>query len=113
MGRHFVTRVRRFRVREEKKVIRVESSETQEQDHVRESLNLSRRRNEFWCDNRCSDKALRFGQFASVNEISTAEGLAPLKNWKAVVELKAHRGRLWKNVGKGPVDQGYVGVFVS
>ena len=52
MGRHLVTRERRFRVREEKKVIRVESEETQEQDHERESLNLSRRRNEFWCDNR-------------------------------------------------------------
>ena len=62
-----------------------------------------------------SDKALRFGQFDSVNEGLTAEGLAPLKNcqWKAVVEQKAHRGRLWKNVGTGPVDKRYVGVFVS
>ena len=68
----------------------------------------------FWCDNRCSDKALRFWQFASVvvddvmesytvnvcqeceNGRLTAQGLAPLKSWqwKAVVEKKAHRGRL-------------------
>ena len=70
----------------------------------------------FWCDTRCSDKALRFWQFASVvvddveesytvnlcqqcyNERLTAQGRAPLKSWrwKAVVEKKAHRGRLWK-----------------
>ena len=74
----------------------------------------------FWCDNRCSDKALSFWQFASVvikegevsytanlcqqcyNERLTAKGLAPLKNWqwKAVVEKKAHRGRLWRMLGK-------------
>ena len=63
-----------------RKAIRVESEETQE--YVRESLNLSRdeaeeisfvpsaisilQRPMFWCDNRCSDKALRFWQFASV-----------------------------------------------
>ena len=62
-----------------RKVIRVESEETQ--DYVRESWNLSRDEAEeisfvpsaisipqkpmFWCDNRCSDKALRFWQFAS------------------------------------------------
>ena len=58
-------------------MIRVESEETQ--DHVRESLNLSRRKISFvqraisipqrpmcCCDNRCSDKAFRFLQFASV-----------------------------------------------
>ena len=63
-----------------RKVIRVESEETQ--DYVREALNLSRdeaeeirfvpsaisipRRPMFWCDTRCSDKALRFWQFDSV-----------------------------------------------
>ena len=63
-----------------KKVIREESQETQE--YVRESLNLSRDEAEevsfvpsairipqkpmFWCDSRCSEKALRFWQFASV-----------------------------------------------
>ena len=63
-----------------RKVIRVESEETQ--DYVRESLNLSLEEAEeissvpsaisvppkpvFRCDNRCSDKALGFWQFASV-----------------------------------------------
>ena len=64
----------------EKKKIRVESDETQ--DHGRKSLNLSRyeaeeisfvpsaisipQRPMFWCDNRCSDKALSFWQFSVV-----------------------------------------------
>ena len=120
-------------VRKEK-VFQVESEETQ--DYVRESLNLRQEDAEepsfvpsaisipqkpmFWCDNRCSDKASRFWQFASVvvedvkesytvnlcqqccNERLTAQGLAPLKNWqwKAVVEKKAHRGGLWRMFGK-------------
>ena len=83
----------------------------------------------FGCDNRCSDKALRFWQFASIvvddvkeshtvnlceqcyNERLTAQGLAPLKSWqwKAVVEQKAHRGRLWNMLGKGPVYTRNVG----
>ena len=62
-----------------RKVIRVES---ETQDYVRDSLDLSQEEAEeisfvpsalsfprgpmFWCDNRCSDKALRFWQFASV-----------------------------------------------
>ena len=122
-----------------RKVIRVESEETQ--DYVRESLNLSQdeaeeisflpsaisipQRPMFWCDNRCSDKALRFWQFASVvvedvkesytanlcqqyNESLTAKGLAPLKNWqlKAVVEKKAHRGRLSRMLGEDQYKQG-------
>ena len=61
-------------------MIRVDSEETQ--DCVRELLNLSPEDAEelsfvpsaismprgpmFWCDNRCSDKAHRFWQFASV-----------------------------------------------
>ena len=80
----------------------------------------------FWCDNRCSEEALRFWQFASVvvddgeeahtinlcqqcyNERLTAQGQALLKSWqwKAVVELKAHRGRLWKMLGKDQFIQG-------
>ena len=60
-----------------RKVIRVESEETQ--DYVRESLNLSREEAEelsfvpsaisiprgqcFWYDIRCSDQSLRFWQF--------------------------------------------------
>ena len=77
----------------------------------------------FWCDNRCSNKALRFLQFASgvveesytvnlcqqcYNERLTAQDQAPLKSWqwKAVVEKKAHRSRLWKMLGKDQVFQG-------
>ena len=64
----------------ERKCIRAESEGTQH--HVRESLNLGReeaeetsfvpsslsipRRPMCWCDNRCSDKALKFWQFASL-----------------------------------------------
>ena len=68
----------------------------------------------FWCDNRCSDKALSFWQLTSVvvedgevsytanfgqqcyNKKLVAKGGAPLKNWQwyAVVEDHAHRGRL-------------------
>ena len=133
MGRHFGTSPKR-------KVIRVESEETQ--DYARESLDISREEAEeisfvpsaisipqrpmFWCNNRCSDKALRFWQFASeivddveeantvnlcqqcYNERLTAQGQAPLKSWqwKAVVEQKAHRGRLWKMLGKDQFIQG-------
>ena len=120
-------------------MIRVESEETQ--DYVRESLNLSLEEAEemsfvpsaisiprgpmFWCDNRCSDKALRFWHASVVvedgkevhtvnlceqcyNESLTAKGLAPLKNWQceAVVEKKAHRGRLWRMLGKDQFLQG-------
>ena len=108
MGRHLVTRVRRFRVREEKKVIRVESDETQEQDHVRKSLNLSRRRNEFFFGVTIAavTRHPRLGQFASVNESLTTEGLAPLKSWQWPWQIVEY-------VGKGPVDKRYVGVFVS
>ena len=123
-----------------RKVIRVESEETQ--DYVRESLTLSREEAEeisfvpsalsiprgpmFWCDNRCSGKVLRFGKFASIvvddvkesytvnlcqqyyNGRFRAQGQASLKSWqwKAVVEKKAHRGRLWKMLGKDQFTQG-------
>ena len=116
------------------KVVRMESEETQ--DFVRESSNLSQeeageisfvpsalsipRGPVFWCDNRCSDKTLRFGQFASVvidegetahtinlrqqcyNERLTAQGQVPLKSWqwKTLVEQKAHCGKLWNMFGK-------------
>ena len=77
----------------------------------------------FWCDNRCSDKALRFWQLASVvvdEESYTANlcqqcynqrltvHLARLKSWqwKAVVEKKAHRGRLWRMLGQDHLIQG-------
>ena len=70
------------------------------------------------CDNRCSEKAVRW-QIASVvveeggeartinlcqqfyNEKFVQQGKQPLKlwQWKGVVEKKAHRGRLWKVFG--------------
>ena len=120
-----------------RKVIRVESQETK--DYERESLNLSRDEAEEFtfvrsaisiprgpmcrCDNRCSAKALRFWQFASLvsrmvrsitrpicvrlcnHERSTARGLTPVKNWqwKAVVEKKDHHGRQWRMLGKGQI----------
>ena len=40
------------------------------------------------------------------NESLTAKGLTPLKHWKAVVEKKAHRGRLWRMLGKDQCIQG-------
>ena len=111
------------------KVFRVESEETQAKDlNQEEAEEISfvpsaisiPQRPMFWCDNRCSDKALRFWQFASVvvedgkgsytanlcqqcyNERLTAQGQVPLKNWQweAVVEKKARRGRLWRMLGK-------------
>ena len=114
---------------------------------MRESLNLSRdeaeeisfvpsaisipQRPMFWCDNRCSDTAHRFWQFASsvvedgkesktanvcqqcYNESLTAKGLGLLKNWqwKAVVEKKAHRGRLWRMLEKRPYFQECGNIF--
>ena len=84
-----------------------------------------------WCDNRCSEKAVRFWKFASVvvdhvkesytvnlcqqydNERLTAQGLEPLKTWqwKAVVEQKAHRGRLQRMLAKDHLIQGMCEYF--
>ena len=72
-----------------------------------------------WCDDRCSEKGLRFWQFASVvvddgeeahtinicqqchNEGLTAQDQAPLKSWqrKAVVQQKSASWQLVENVG--------------
>ena len=120
-------------------MIRVEPEETQ--DNVKESLNLSRKKAEeirlvlsaiipqspmFWCDNRCSDKALSFWQLVSVVEDGEESYTANLCQqcyneklvamggswqWYAVVEEKAHRGRLWRTLGERPVHPGNVGVF--
>ena len=69
----------------------------------------------YWCDNRCSEKAIRYWQIASVvieaggevrtinlcklcyNEKFVQQGKEPRKlwEWKGVVEKKAHRRRLW------------------
>ena len=119
---------------------RVESEETQ--DNVRESLDLSREEAEevsfvpsgistprkplFWCDNRCSEKALSFWQTASVvieegeeshttnlcqqcyNKNLVAKGDKPLMKWQwyAVVEKKAHRGMLWRMLRKDQYIRG-------
>ena len=121
-------------------MIPVDSEETH--DFGRESLNLSREEVEersfvpsalniprgpmFSCDNHCSDKDVRFLQFAPVvvedgtesytdnlcqqcfNERLTAQSLAPLKSWQwqAVVEKKAHRGRLWRMLEKDQFTHG-------
>ena len=84
----------------------------------------------FWYDNRCSDKALRFWQFASVvvddveeshtvNFVSAVlqrniDGTGPGDvEVLAVVEKKAHRARVWKMLGKDQFIQGMLGVFLS
>ena len=131
-----------------RKVIRVESDETQ--DYGKESLDLSREEAEeisfvpsainvppkpmFRCDNRFSEKNLSVWQFVSVvlkeggesyitnvcqecdNKILVAKGDKPLTKWQwyAVVENKAHRGRLWRKLGGGrPVHTRNVGVPVN
>ena len=72
----------------------------------------------FWCDNRCSDKALRFWQFApvvidDVVESYTVNLCLQCYNerlmswqWKAVVDKKAHRGKVWQMLGKDQFIQG-------
>ena len=117
-----------------RKVIRVESEETQ--DYVREANDLNQEEAEeksfvpsvirfsqkplFRCGNQCSDKTLSFWQFASVvikegeesyksklcqqccNDPLVAKGDTPLtkRQWYEFVDNKAHRGRLWKMMGK-------------
>ena len=114
-------------------VIRVESEETQ--DYVCGMLAISREEAEelafvpstlseprvsiYFCDNRCSEKAVRYWQFASMgvegggeartvnlcqqccDERRVQQGKPRLNSWqwRAVVENKAHRGRKWKIMG--------------
>ena len=97
-----------------KTVLRVESEETQ--DHVRETLAIGQGEAEdigfvpsargeprgpvYWCDNRCSEKAIRYWQIASIideeggeahtiilcqqgyNEKLAQQGKQPLKLWQ-------------------------------
>ena len=114
-------------------MIRVESEETQ--DYVCGMLAISREEAEelafvpivlseprgsiYFCDNRCSEKATRYWQMASMvveegaeahtsnlchNEQMVQQGTPRLNawQWRAVVEQRAHRGRMWKIVGKEP-----------
>ena len=80
----------------------------------------------YWCDNRCSDKALRYMLIASMAILEGGEartinlcqlcftaklvqpGKQPLKSqeWHEVVENKAHRGRLWKIFGSEQLLRG-------
>ena len=75
-------------------------------------MNLEERH---WCGNRCSEHGIRFNQVGAMvteeggeahtiilcrlwyNENQVRQGKQPLKvaGWK-IVELEAHRGRLWK-----------------
>ena len=82
----------------------------------------------FRCDNQCSEKTIRFWQFASVvikegeeshttnlcqqcyNESLKAKGDEPLTKWQWHVE-KRHRGRLWTN-GKRTIRTRNVGTFL-
>ena len=121
-----------------RKVIRLESEETQ--DYARESLNLSQEEAEersfvprafsiplrpmFWCDNRCSDRAFTFWQFASV-VVDDGEGgphdqfVSAVLQRKIdgtgpgaveVLEVEASGGteseswQIVENVGNGPVS---------
>ena len=79
-----------------------------------------------WCDNRCSENAVRYLHFASVvvdegggahtnnlrqqcyNEQMVHQGKPRLKSWqwRAVAERKAHRGRIWKAMGNEQFIQG-------
>ena len=114
----------------ERKVIRVESEATR--DFVCGMLAISPQEAEelafvpsalgeprgsiYFCDKRCSEKAVRYWQFESVmveeggeahtinlcqqcyNEQMVQQGKPRLSSWqwRAVVEKKAHRGRMWK-----------------
>ena len=95
------------------RVVEPEPEEAERLSFVQSALSIPRGPM-FWCDSRCNDKVHRFWRIASVvvddveesytvnlcqqcyNERLTAQGHAPLKSWqwKAVVEKKAHRGRL-------------------
>ena len=111
----------------------MKSEETQ--DYVRESLATSQEEADdirfvpsalseprgafYWCDNRCSDKTLRYMQTASMvidgsvgvrtinlcqrcyNEKLVEQGKQSLKSkeCREAVERKAHRGKLWKIFG--------------
>ena len=104
-------------IRERKRGVEGGTGETQ--DYVRESLNLSREEAEeirfvpsaigipqrpmFWCDNRCSGKALSFWQFVSVVVLQRKFGgkrSCIFEELAVVVEKKVHWGRLWRMLGE-------------
>ena len=87
----------------------------------------------FRCDNQCSEKTLSYWQLASVvvnkgdeayttnlcqrcfNKHLQAKGDKPLSNVqrRQVVEKKAHRGRMWKMMGKEPYLRGMWEYFLQ
>ena len=123
-----------------RRVIRVESEETH--DYVRERLAIRQEEADeigfvpsasreprgvyCWCENRCSEKALRYMQTASMvieeggeartinlfqrwyNEKLVQQGKQSLKSkeGRETVERKAHRGRLWKIFGSEELLRG-------
>ena len=104
--------------------LNVSRDEAEEISFVPSGISIPRR--SMFCDTRCSDNSLSFWQFASVvveegeeshtanscqqcyNKNLMAKGEAPLTKWQwyAVVEKKAHRGRLWRMLGKDQYLQG-------
>ena len=80
----------------------------------------------YFCDNHCSEKAVGYWQFGSVvveeggavrtvtlcqqcyNERWVQQGEPRLNSWqwRAVVEKKAHRGRIWRIMGNEQFTRG-------
>ena len=80
----------------------------------------------YFCDNRCSEKAVRYWQFASVvveeggeartmnlcqqcfYERMVQQGKPRLNSWqwRALAEKKAHRGRIWRVMGSEQFTRG-------
>ena len=122
-----VRRVRRSKVKKKKKVIRVESEETQ--DYVRESLNLSQDEAEeiIWCDNRCSKSpqfvAVYFGCGGEGCEVPHGQLASSMLQQKSdgkrrctldEVVCSGEEGASWQameNAMEGPVQKRNVGVF--
>ena len=97
----------------------VDQEEAEELSFVPSAISVPQKPS-FRCDNQCSEKTLSFWQSASVvieegeesyttnscqqccNKSLVARGDKPLTKWQwyEFVEKKAHRGRLWKMMGK-------------
>ena len=65
----------------------------------------------FRCDKPCSEKSLSYRQLASVviyegESYTTNVCQKTIVQWTQVVEYKAHRGRIWRMVGKEPYVRG-------
>ena len=116
-----------------RKVTRVESGETQDyvcgmlatsQEEAEEGAFSEPRGSTYFCDNRCSEKAIRYWQLAPVvvegggeavnlcqqcyNEQRVQQGKPRLNSWqwRAVVDKKAHRWRMCKIIGNEQLKNG-------